>query len=374
MGYAMVGHTQEIGWAGWRWKPDTSRWFVGVGVRALSWSPPPTLGLEAEALRAALYAAATRNEQWLVHPCISTLLQGGGSSQEGHARLAAWIALNTDKTQRHSLGGICLSHDTWLWAQDGPYLVEAGTHKFESLPATDAWFDDLALPDPWGDSLPDTAMAGDIGDATWWVRLPLSASDEPELASDIRNLLVTQRLLSSLLPTTSNWVRAVTRVVVPLVRSRGDEFRSGSIAGIPGLVFVEMTHKQLLVLEALVHESAHLHFHIAEFDNGFIVAGHDARYASPLRPDPRPLRGIFLAYHALVYMCAFYKDWQRSTDDVRAVEALYQLLQHRAAAGELLCAARANLTSAGNAFLSSCLKFAEADDRRSMARTALHSG
>ena len=212
--------------------------------------------------------------------------------------------------------------------------------------------------------MPDIVMAGDIGDAAWWSRLPLSASDESELAGDIRSLLITQRLLHSLIPAASAWIGAVTRVVVPLVRSQGAEFRSGSIAGIPGLVFVEMTRKQLLVLEALVHESAHLHFHIAEFDNDFITAAHDVRYASPLRPDPRPLRGIFLALHALIYMCAFYKDWQLCTGDACATEARQDLLRHRDAASETLRGAHAHLSPAGDAFLTTCLDLAAADDLR----------
>ena len=364
MGLAMADVAHEVGWAGWQWQPDASRWFAGVGVRALSWSPPPALRLSVAALRANIGEAAMRHERWLMHPCVSALLHGDCVPHEAHARLAAWAALNADDAWRPRLGRVCLSQDAWLWAPDGPRLVAAGTHELGSLPPADVVLDDFALPDPWGDSLPDTTMAGDIGDATWWAQLPLSDDDEPELAGDIRSLLVTQRLLRSLLPAASDWIRAVTRVVVPLVRSQGDQFRSGSIAGIPGLVFVEMTHKQLLVLEALVHESAHLHFHIAEFDNGFIVAGHDACYASPLRPDPRPLRGIFLAHHALVYMCAFYTDWQRSTGDARAAEARQELLRHRAAAGELLRGARSHLTPAGDAFLSTCLEIAEADDLR----------
>jgi HEXXH motif-containing protein len=237
-------------------------------------------------------------------------------------------------------------------------------HELASLQATGELGGGFAAPDPWGDSLPDIAMAGDIGHAAWWARLPLSSSDESELAGDIRSLLVTQRLLRSMMPSTSAWLGAVTRVVVPLVRSQGGEFRSGSIAGIPGLVFVEMTRKQLLVLEALVHESAHLHFHIAEFNNDFIAAGHDGLYASPLRPDPRPLRGIFLALHALVYMCAFYKDWQRRTGDACATEARQDLLRHRDAAGAILRSARAHLSPAGDAYLTTCLDMAAADDLR----------
>jgi len=364
MGDAMADVGHAPGWAGWQWQPDDSAWFAGVGTRAQRWSPPPVLGLSVTALRAELGEAASRHDRWLVHPCVSTLLQGNGMPLEAHARLAAWAAQHLDDRRLSRLGNICLSKGTWLWTQDGPQWLDAGAHELPNLQTASELIDVLATPDPWGDSLPDIVMAGDIGDAGWWSRLPLSDSDESELAADIRSLLSTQRLLHSLLPAASAWLGAVTRVVVPLVRSQGAEFRCGSIAGIPGLVFVEMTHKQLLVLEALVHESAHLHFHIAEFDNDFITATHDGRYASPLRPEPRPLRGIFLAFHALLYMCAFYKDWQHCTGDAAATEARQDLLRHRDAASETLRGARAHLSAAGDAFLTTCVELAAADDLR----------
>lgn len=364
MGDAMADVGNAPGWAGWKWQPNASAWFAGVGARAQRWSPPSVLGLCVGALRTELGEAASRHERWLLHPCVSTLLQGNGVPVEAHARLAAWAAQHVDDSRRSRLGNVCLPQGAWLWAQDGPQWAEAGAHELPSLQTPRDLIEGLAAPDPWGDSLPDVAMAGDIGDVAWWSRLPLSTSDESELAGDVRSLLVTQRLLRSLIPAASDWLGGVTRVVVPLVRSQGGEFRSGSIAGIPGLVFVEITRKQLLVLEALVHESAHLHFHIAEFDNDFIAAGHDGRYASPLRPDPRPLRGIFLALHALVYMCAFYKDWQRCTGETCATEARQDLLRHRDAASETLRGARAHLSPSGDAFLTTCLEMAAADDLR----------
>lgn len=350
-------------WGGWQWWPDRTAWFEGVRAGAPAWLPPPELGLDAAALQAALAAAAKDRAAWLVHPCVG-VLSADGCAPEAHARLAAWIAVNTPAAQREDLGAVSLQRETCLWLADGPSVLDAGTHRLASLPATPPDVSGPALPDPWGDSLPALSLAGDIGDASWWTRQDLSEAGLAELTADVRSLLQLQALLAETLPEAAAWVRTVTRVIVPLVRSDADEFRSGSVAGVPGLVFVEMTQRQLLVLEALVHESAHLYFHLAEAGRGFIAPGHEKLYASPLRRDPRPLRGIFLAFHALLYMCAFYRDWEARTGDARAAEARAQLTQQRDAAGRVLQDARVNLTPAGGGFLAQCLALAEADDRR----------
>jgi HEXXH motif-containing protein len=59
------------------------------------------------------------------------------------------------------------------------------------------------------------------------------------------------------------------------------------------------------ILEALIHESAHRQLFFLEAQ-GPLVNPHDrGLYPSPLKSDPRPLRAVLAAYHALVYMAAF---------------------------------------------------------------------
>jgi HEXXH motif-containing protein len=67
-------------------------------------------------------------------------------------------------------------------------------------------------------------------------------------------------------------------------------------------------------LESIVHESAHLHLYMALAQEPLIDPDHDGHYKSPLRPDPRPLRGILLAYHALAYIAALFADVSRLDD------------------------------------------------------------
>ena len=98
------------------------------------------------------------------------------------------------------------------------------------------------------------------------------------------------------------------RIAIPLTNHGADRVRSWSSRTHPGAVHLDIDSGGLRVLEALVHESAHCHLYMQEASGPLIEAGDTGLYESPLRSDPRPLRGILLAYHALAYICAFYSD------------------------------------------------------------------
>jgi HEXXH motif-containing protein len=76
----------------------------------------------------------------------------------------------------------------------------------------------------------------------------------------------------------------------------------------PGLVQIAGLNGPVAALEGLVHESAHHHFRMIEA-GGLISQPHEGdAYRSPLRADPRPLRNVFLAMHAVRHVVAFYDD------------------------------------------------------------------
>jgi HEXXH motif-containing protein len=116
----------------------------------------------------------------------------------------------------------------------------------------------------------------------------------------------------------------------------------------------------VFVLEALVHESAHHHLCLAEMESLLVDPKHDGTYPSPLRPEPRPLRGILLAYHALAYICALYvearacgfipRDAYRSEAD--------DLQSKLDAAESTLCSSRQFLTESGDQFFSETMNVA----------------
>jgi HEXXH motif-containing protein len=110
-----------------------------------------------------------------------------------------------------------------------------------------------------------------------------------------------------------------------------------------------MKHEAQIV-EALVHESAHHYFRIRDGAHPLVESGHAATYASPLRRDPRPLRGIFLAYHALAYICACFTDSSRLGLGLADERELSQLRAKARDAECTLAGAAAHLTESGREF------------------------
>lgn len=290
---------------------------------------------------------------WLIHPCMSPLLEPRFRNHDAQARLIFWSAVNSGDPLRR-FGTLHLEQDCHLFGTGGGFFVPAGEHEIALL--ADQMQESIynPLPDPWGQVLPDHEAIGDLAHTSWWANAPQSDAGLEKFRSSIMRLLKAQKALQKLLPDVWNWFANMTCVVVPLRESEVDQFRSGTVTGIPGLVIVEITDSHLLTLEALIHETAHLYFHFAELDAPFVRPEHDKLYSSPLRRDPRPLRGIFLAYHALIYMCGFYREWFEATDDDRCREALEGLRPLCQDAGHILIEAKDGLTRTGQDFLGKC--------------------
>lgn len=330
-----------------------------VEARAGTWQPPPSLGLDQAAIRHAVRQSAAGRQRWLIHPCVVALTDGCGRGASAHAQLAAWVAAHS-VVSGMQLGVIALSEDMWLWGRQGPFQLSAGTYPLAEIVKHMSDPLSVAVPDPWGDTLSEPTDIGDLAAGAWWTQVPLTQERQARLAADLRALCTAESALATVLPEAARWLRDVTSVVVPLFATGGATFRSGSIADIPGLVMVEITDKRLLTLEALIHESAHLYFHIAESASPFVVDGHDERYPSPLRRDARPLRGIFLAVHALIHMCAFYECWYAATGDDRCLAAVGELRLRRDDAMKTMRGANRALTASGQRFLDACIALVDA--------------
>ena len=112
-------------------------------------------------------------------------------------------------------------------------------------------------------------------------------------------------------------------------------------------------HNELQAIEALVHESAHQHLFMAETAGALVDPRHTAIYKSPLRDDPRPLRGVLLACHALAYIAAYYTDaLQASLSAARRLESHISETRHKLHdALKILLANRQYLTAHGGDFL-----------------------
>ncbi|MFJ1608467.1 aKG-HExxH-type peptide beta-hydroxylase [Streptomyces sp. NPDC088253] len=350
----------------WQLRGNKDRWYRKLERAMSSWSPPALLGLDVEAVRETLMSAALRRESWLLHPCATVIIDEGERPASAHARLAVWAAANVPSSTAEEMGGLTLDAPTWVWGHQGSFILAPGTQRLRetaehagsspSVPVS------LPVPDPWGDSFVHREEFGDLAEHAWWNRTALPPEGEARLAADIHALLRAEHALAAVLPDAAAWVTDVTRVVVPLAGSPtpSGSFRSGTLAGLPGVALIEVTTQPLLVMEALVHESAHLHFHLEETEAPFFEESDTRLYDSPLRPDPRPLRGIFLAYHALGYMCAMYEDWLSATGDGRCAEALEGLRGSRDDARATLERAAADgLTEDGRRFLRLCEEYVD---------------
>jgi HEXXH motif-containing protein len=77
---------------------------------------------------------------------------------------------------------------------------------------------------------------------------------------------------------------------------------------LPGLIVSDPSGGPVLFLETIFHEAAHNYLFMGELIEPLVYQSHTQLYWSPFRNDPRPLTGIFYAYHAIVFICSYYKD------------------------------------------------------------------
>lgn len=112
-------------------------------------------------------------------------------------------------------------------------------------------------------------------------------------------------LVGTYLPAFRSEIEAVLQQVVPV---GWDEERhlSASIQEAIGTVYLSLHPNPMTMAEALIHEVSHNKL-AALFELDPVL--HNDRgeaYASPVRPDPRPLHGVLLAVHAFLPVAALY--------------------------------------------------------------------
>ena len=337
---------------GWSWTPDKRPWFRQIGQKIRAWESNPVLELDDDPLCAALEQAAENHDGWLAHPCVSVLTSSRDArTSVRDLQLAVWTAANVPG----SLGKFVLLEPAWVWTPGGGVELAPGCHDLEEVAqrvAGSDWPASIAL-DAWCHSI------GFALDASWAEAGFNSAQEEAGFQRNVVDFLHAMHWADSTLPAAGAWLTSVTKVAIPLRwdGKPGPMFRSGSMVDIPGMVALDVFGGEVQILEALVHESAHHHLYIAETDAPLIAAGCQQRFHSPLRPEPRPLRGIMLAYHALAYICLFYEEATRS-GLATPKGALSQLQSQLEDAESTLLANRHLLTPAGAEFLERTLEVA----------------
>ena len=276
-------------------------WCAALARTVDTWVPRAELELELNSIVTAVRDACEQGEAWLYHPCMSALtLAVEDGNLERDFQLATWVAAHS----RAPIGKVTAPRPLWAWARDGGRLVPPGRHDLGDVgaPVSAATSPGFAALDVWCDSvaLPQRQ--------SWAANPPVSSWAEQQLQDQIEQFFRVIDAAAVLLPNWTRWAGVGTSVVVPLRSERVDEFRSSSSPDIPGLVCMDVTSDPALVLEALTHESAHHHLYMWEASGPLVDPDHRGMYTSPLRSDLRPLRGILLAYHALVFIELMYLD------------------------------------------------------------------
>lgn len=115
------------------------------------------------------------------------------------------------------------------------------------------------------------------------------------------------------LPQIATELAVAARLVLP-VGCHDETHFSASYDHMPGCAYVSLHPDTLTMAEALIHEFQHNKILAATRTEKLWLNSAHERFASPLRPDPRPMRGIVLAAHAFVPVALLHQSLANSGD------------------------------------------------------------
>jgi hypothetical protein len=335
----------------WDWLPDPAAWFESLIAPLVAWEPAPELELNAYPLRLSVAAAIDRRERWLRHPCLNSLtLQHRVNQRDRAFQLAVWIAANSND----DLGTVTLREATQLWSPVGGAVIHPGTHSLRELGGQ-------VREAPCPVAIPLDVSCASVGypiQDSWAAASGLGSEEDACLAHEIVTYCRSIERIQQLLPDILEWILAATAVIVPMRNPGLNVIRSCSQSTLPGLVWTDLVGGGPQILETVVHETAHNHLYTAEAEGPLVDLDHQGLYASPLRPEPRPLRGILLACHALAYMTAAFVDGRRVGyfDHPFPKGTFADLVLRRDHAERTLTENRGHLTAHGIQFLDRTLE------------------
>jgi HEXXH motif-containing protein len=209
----------------------------------------------------------------------------------------------------------------WLTAGGSEHRVRATQHRIEvQTPRATGGCSSLTLErasEGWAcrgpaDTLPTARL--------WGADVPLFAARDLELlqvseklesvepvAPDVcTEFEIAASFISQFAPAYVGWVRDVVTGVIPL-RGTSTSTRSSTHRHRFSFLAASIHSRPVQMAEAFVHESSHEYFFLAEQVHALVNGADPLLYHSPLRKCPRPIRSIFLAYHAVVNMLYLYR-------------------------------------------------------------------
>jgi HEXXH motif-containing protein len=122
-------------------------------------------------------------------------------------------------------------------------------------------------------------------------------------ASALRDAL---GIIAAHLPDLAREIELYVRMIVP-TGHHAETHRSASYRESIGAVYLTLHPGVMTLAEALIHEASHNKLHALFELDPVIENDAAARFASPVRPDPRPLRGVLLAVHAFLPVARLYE-------------------------------------------------------------------
>lgn len=335
----------------WDWHPDRAAWSQLVVAAAEEWLPSEGLALDCRPVRDAILSISASAPSVLFHPCSGTFLRAQRRTASADVVSLSWLS----SVSGHDLGRLEIGHDLESQYLRPDLRIRAGLHSIVDL--SKVWSVPL-VEHPlnldrvgfWAGWLVEQLHSKyewyrTIGCARAWQPV-----DEVEVAEYSANVGTIRQLL----PSCTAWLGEYVRVVIPLERKNKDSFRSGSSPTMPATVFCDLGQGTSKLLELLVHESAHNCLYLCEAVGPFVTVGSTETFRSPLRRDPRPLRGILLAFHALAYICIAKLEFLIAGGEGVSERDLYELRLMRDDAHSTLIANNHLLTEHGRTFLARC--------------------
>ena len=155
------------------------------------------------------------------------------------------------------------------------------------------------------------------------------------------------------LPIVREEMELVLHQMIP-VGADDEKHLSASYREALGTIYLTLHPSAMTMTEAILHEFAHNKLNaMLELDPLLENAFHPL-FASPVRPDPRPLHGVLLAVHAFLPVAALYRAMIERGDPLAGAEAFHAryraiIAKNRAGVGVLLENARP--TEAGRPLL-----------------------
>ncbi|HTJ84659.1 MAG TPA: HEXXH motif-containing putative peptide modification protein [Polyangiaceae bacterium] len=117
-----------------------------------------------------------------------------------------------------------------------------------------------------------------------------------------------------------------------------------------GTIYLSLHPSPLTLVEAIIHETSHNKLNALLELDPLLDNDPSERYASPVRPDGRPLMGVLLAVHAFVPVAELYARWLRENDDA-TVALRWADVRKKNAEGAAVLRASARPTARGRSLL-----------------------